>query len=112
MQITYGEGIDFSDWSVLKWWRRYGHNRLETANLARRQLCAQASSATSKCAFLKVGLIISKKRQRLTADHMDNISLLGWHYKDNGWGKSTKRPRCIPQVEGERVEEESQLAAQ
>ena len=43
---------------------------------------------------------------------VDGINLLGWHYKDNGWGESAKRPRCVPQVEGERVEEESQMAAQ
>ena len=108
-QIT---GTDFSDWSVLKWWRRYGHGHPEIADLARRRLCAQASSATSERAFSKAGLIISKKRQRLTADHVDGISLLGWHYKDNGWGESAKRPRCVPQVEEERLEDERQMIAQ
>ena len=77
---------------------------------ARRRLCAQASSATSEHAFSKAGLIIGKKRQRLIADNVDGISLLRWHYKDNDWGKSAKRPRCVPQVEGERLEEESQIA--
>ena len=43
---------------------------------------------------------------------MDGISLLGWHYKDNGWEESPKKPRCVPKVEGERLEEESQMAAQ
>ena len=71
----------------------------------------QASSATSGHAFSKAGLIINKKRQRLTADSVDDISFLGWHYKDNGWGESAKRPRCVPQVEGERLEEEIQMAA-
>ena len=42
---------------------------------------------------------------------MDGISLLGWHYKDNGWGESSKRIRCVPQVEGQRLEEESKMAA-
>ena len=69
------------------------------------------SSATSEHAFLKAGLIIGKKRQQLTADNVDDISLLGWHYKDNGWGESAKRPRWVPQVEGERIEEEIQMAA-
>ena len=59
-----------------------------------------------------MGLIISKKRQRLTADHVDSISLVGWHYKDNGWGESAKKPWCVPQVDGERLEEENQMVAQ
>ena len=83
----------------------------EVVDWARRRLCAQASSATSEHAFSKTGLIIGKKRQRLTADNVDGISLLGWHYQDNDWGESAKRPRCVPQVEGERLQEESQLAA-
>ena len=83
----------------------------EVVDWARRRLCAQASSATSKHAFSKAGLIIGKKRQRLTTDNVDGISLLGWHYKDNGWGESSKRIRCVPQVEGQRHEEESEIAA-
>ena len=82
----------------------------EVVDWARRRLCAQASSATSEHAFSKTGLIIGKKRQRLTADNVDGISLVGWHYQDNDWGESAKRPRCVPQVEGERLQEESQLA--
>ena len=97
---------------MLKRWRRYGHSHPEIVDLAKRRLCAQASSATSERALSKAALIISKKRPQLTSDDVDGISLLGWHYKDNGWGESGKRPRCVPQVEGERVEEESQMAAQ
>ena len=83
----------------------------EVVDWARRRLCAQASSATSEHAFSKAGLIIGKKRQRLTADNVDGINLLGWHYKDNGWGESSKRIRCVPQVERQRHEEESEIAA-
>ena len=72
-----GGAKDFSDTSVLQWWGRYHLRYHEIANLARRRLCAQASSATFECAFSKAGLVISKKRQRLTADHVDGISLLG-----------------------------------
>ena len=97
---------------MLKWWEKYGPGYLDIANLVRRWLCAQASSATSEHAFSKAGLINSKKRQRLTFDHVDDISLLGWHYKDKDWGESAKRPRCAPQVDGERVEEGDQMAAQ
>ena len=100
---TVGGAKDFSDTSMLQWWGRY-HLRCP-------RLCAQASCATSKHAFSKAGLVISKKRQRLTADHVDGISLLGWHYKDNGWGESSKRIWCVPQVEGQRLEEESEMAA-
>ena len=97
---------------MLEWWERYGPGHLDIADLVRRWLCAQASSATSERAFSKAGLIISKKRQRLTSDHVDGISLLGWHYKDKGWGESAKRPRCAAQVQGQRVEEGGQVAAQ
>ena len=58
-----------------------------------------------------MGLVLSKKRQRLTADHVDGISLLGWHYKDNVWGESLKRIRCILEVEGQQHEEESEMVA-
>ena len=105
-KITSGEGTDFNEWRVLKWWQRYGDSHPEIADWVMRRLCVQVSSATSKRAFLKAGLIIRKKRQRLTSNHVDGISLLGWYYKDNGWGESAKRPWCVPQAEGERVEEE------
>ena len=110
MEIV-GGAKDFSDTTVLQWWGRYHVRYHEIANLARRRICEQASSATSKGAFSKAGLVLSKKRQRLTTDHVDGISLLGWHYKDNGWGESSKRIRCVPQVEGQRLEEESEMAA-
>ena len=101
----------FSDTTMLQWWGRYHVRYPEIANLARHRLCAQASSATSEHAFSKAGLVLSKKRQRLTADHVEGISLLGWHYKDNSWGESSKRIRCVPQVEEQRLEEESEKAA-
>ena len=58
---TVGGARDFSDTNVLQWWGRYHVRYPEIANLARRRLCAQASSATSERAFSKVGLVISKK---------------------------------------------------
>ena len=71
---------------VLEWWKDNEAGNVEIADLARRRLCAQASSATSERAFSKVGLIMSKKRQRLMVDHVDGITLMGWHYKVNGLG--------------------------
>ena len=95
---------------MLAWWSKHEGEAPKIADWARRRLCAQASSAISERAFLKAGLIVSKKRQRLMADHVDGIILMGWHYKDNGWGESTKRPLFIPWVEGESLEGESQMA--
>ena len=60
---------------------RQGTSRF--TDLARCRLCAQASSATSESAFSKAGLIMSKKRKRLMANHVNSISLMGWHYEDN-----------------------------
>ena len=108
---TVGGAKDFSDTTVLQWWGRYHVRYPEIANLALRRLCVQASSATSERAFSKAGLVLSKKGQQLTADNVDRISLLGWHYKDNGWGESSKRIRCVPQVEGQQHEEESEMVA-
>ena len=93
---------DHSSTDVLEWWKDNEPRHIEIADLARRRLCAQASSATSERAFSKAGLIVSKKRQRLTADHVDGISLMGWHYKDNGWGELAKRPRCGARMEIDR----------
>ena len=87
---------------VLEWWKDNEARDVEIADLARRRLCAQASSATSERAFSKAGLIMSKKRQRLPANHVDGITLMGWHYKDNGGGKLAKRPRCGAKMETER----------
>ena len=105
------EQADHSSTTVLAWWSKHEGEAPEAVDWARRRLCAQMSSATSEHPFSKAGLVINKKRQRLTADHVDGISFLGCHYKDNSWGESEKRPRCVAQVEGERVEEESQMAA-
>ena len=55
-------GRDFSNMSMLQWWQRYQYKYLDIADLARRQLFAQASSATSEHASSKAGLVISKKR--------------------------------------------------
>ena len=104
--------VDFSNWTVLKWWERYSPGNPNIVDLVRRQVCAQASSATSERAFSKAGLIIIKKRQRLTSDHVDGISLLGWLYKDKSWGESAKRPWCTTQVQGQRFEEGGQVATQ
>ena len=78
---------DHSATDALEWWGANELGHAEIAALARRWLCAEASSTTSERAFSKARPIMSKKRKRLTADHVDSISLMGWHYKDNGWGK-------------------------
>ena len=85
---------DHSPTTVLPWWSKDEGAPPELVDWARRRLCVQTSSATSERAFSKAGLIIRKKRQRLMADHMDGISSVGWHYKDDGWGEVAKRLRC------------------
>ena len=84
---------------VLEWWNENKARNVEIADLARRRLCAQASSAISEGAFFKAGLIVSKKRQWLMADHVNGISLMGRHYKDHGWGELAKRPKCGAEME-------------
>ena len=87
---------------ILEWWKDNEAGNVDTANLARRRLCARASSATSERAFSKAGLIMSKKRQQLTADHVDGINLMGWHYKDSDGGELAKRPRYGDEMEMDR----------
>ena len=94
--------MDHSSKDVLEWWKDNEAGNVEIADLARRRLCAQASSATSEHALSKVGLIMSKKRQRLTADHVDGISLMGWHYENHRWGELAKRPRGGAEMETDR----------
>ena len=94
--------VDHSLTDVLQCWKDHEARNVEIADLARRWLCPQASSATSERAFSKAGLIVSKKRQRFMAHHVDGISLMGWHYKDHGWGKLAKRPRCGAEMETDR----------
>ena len=91
---------------------KYSDGYSKTADLARRRLRVQASSATSEGTFSKAGLITSKKRQRLMADHVDGIRSFGWHYKDNGSRESAKRPLCVPYMQGEKIGEENLMAAQ
>ena len=65
-------------------------------------LSTQGSSAKLECAFSKTELIVSKKRQRLIADHVNGTILMGWHYKDNGWGELEMIPRCGAEMEIDR----------
>ena len=69
---------------VLAWWKKSEGRHAEIADLARHQLCAQVWSTTLEHALSKARLVISKKRQQLMVLYVDNISLMGWHYKDNG----------------------------
>ena len=93
---------DHSGMDVLGWCRDNELGHTEIADLARPQLCAQASSATSERAFSNARLIMSKKRQRLMANHVDGINLMGWHYNDNGCREIAKRPRCGAERERDR----------
>ena len=78
--------VDHSLTAVFEWWKDHEAGNVEFADLARRRLCAQASSATPEHASSKAGPIMRKKRQRLTTHHVDSISLMGWHYKEHVWG--------------------------
>ena len=66
------------------------------------------------CASVKCNIRASLLQSRVSPQQKD-IAIdgrpCGRHYKDNGWGESSKRIRCVPQVEGQRHEEESEMAA-
>ena len=65
--------------SVEQWWLKYKSRWPNVAGIARRRLATQATSAASERSFSKAGLIVSRKRMMLTPQHVDGLSLLGWH---------------------------------
>ena len=64
---------------ALKWWKLHEGKFPNVADLARRRLSAQASSACSERSFSKAGLILRKHRMSLTTESVEGLSLLGWH---------------------------------
>ena len=47
-------------------------------------------------------MLIVVKSQWWAANHVDGISLMRWHYKDNGWEEIAKRTRYGAGMEKER----------
>ena len=71
--------------------------------------------ASVKC-YIRACLLesrISHQREETAIDGRPcgRHQFVGMAYKDNGWEESSKRVRCVPQVEGQRLEEESKMAA-
>ena len=62
-----------------EWWHKWEYLWLRVATIARRHLATQASRACSKKSFLKAGLICARKWMMLKLEHVDALSLLGWH---------------------------------
>lgn len=77
--------------SALAWWQRHETVHPLVADVARRVLCMQASSAASERSFSKGGLIVSKKRQCLKGAKVDGLSLVGWYYDEEHQGSGTTR---------------------
>ena len=65
--------------SAEEWWRKREYLWPRVATIARRRLATQASSACSERSFSKAGLICGRKRMMLKPEHVDALSLLGWH---------------------------------
>ena len=68
--------------SALGWWRVHESEHPLIAQVARRLLSLQASSAASERSFSKGGLIVSKKRQCLSGARVDGLSLVGWYHDE------------------------------
>ena len=62
-----------------EWWCKREYLWHRVATIARRRLATQASSACSERSFSKAGLICARKRMMLKSEHVDALSLLGWH---------------------------------
>ena len=65
--------------SAEEWWRKREYLWPRVATIARRRLATQASSACSERSFSKADLICARKRMMLKPEHVDTLSLLGWH---------------------------------
>ena len=65
--------------SAEEWWHKREYLWPRVATIARRRLATQASSACSERSFSKAGLICARKRMMLKLEHVDALSLLGWH---------------------------------
>ena len=65
--------------SAEEWWCKREYLWPRVATIARRHLATQASSACSERSFSKVGLICGRKRMMLKPEHVDALSMLGWH---------------------------------
>ena len=71
-----------------RWWAANAGLFPEIANIARRRLCVQASSATSERAFSKAGLVCSKQRMSLLPRKIEDLTCLSWDLVQSGWGPS------------------------
>ena len=65
--------------SAEEWWRKREYLWPRFATITRRRLAIQASSACSERSFSKAGLICARKWMMLKPEHVDALSLLGWH---------------------------------
>ena len=65
-------------WTACDYWRENAEKYPRIADLARRRLCTQASSATSERSFSKAGLICVKNRLSLLSQNVDCLSAVGW----------------------------------
>lgn len=84
-------GASFATDSCLSWWKENAFRFPELADVARRRLSTQASSACSERSFSKAGLIVTKKRMMLTPEHVDAASLVGWCAAEEGATKVRRR---------------------
>ena len=89
--------------SALGWWRLHESEHPLVAQVARRLLSLQASSAASERSFSKGGLIVSKKRHCLSGARVDGLSLVGWYHDEEymraiegeGVEVPRRKKRCI-----------------
>jgi hypothetical protein len=64
----------------LKWWKNNKEKYPKLYLLSRRYLCIPATSVPSERVFSAAGEILSKKRSRLTPDHLDMLIFLFNNY--------------------------------
>ena len=61
------------------WWAANQGLYPRVAAVARRRLCAQASSATFERSFSKAGRIVTRRRKTLAPSHVEQMTLIAWN---------------------------------
>ena len=77
-KYEWHESKEIGEIGCLEWWKQHEQLFPEVADIVRRCLSTQCSSACSERSFSKAGLIATKQRVILVAEHVDSASLIGW----------------------------------
>ncbi|CAB4023807.1 zinc finger BED domain-containing 1-like [Paramuricea clavata] len=74
--LYFGEKLIPRDSEPLKWWHEHGKNYPKMSKLARKYLCATATSVPSERLFSKAGELVSHRRSSLKPKNVNMLLFL------------------------------------